>query len=141
MIGLHGTSLWAARRILRGGWDVAAAGVLATPRMRTGPELVYATWLDDTEPERALWTAREWAVEASERAVITPQGQRLAGAVLALEVAADALVMPYAERVAPAAAVRVLGVVSVGRGQVCRCVACEAVGLPVRETTWRWRMR
>lgn len=136
-LGLHGTSLWAARRILAHGWDAGSAEALATPRMMTGPEMVYAMWLDEYELERAMWAAREWAREAAERAVITPAGRRMRGAVLLIE--ADELVMPYAERVARSEDARVLGVVSIGRGLACACEMCTDTGMPLHEDGWRWR--
>jgi len=139
MIGLHGTSLWSARRLLREGWSPRIAGALATPRMRTPPDHIYAVWLDKYEPAHALWVAQQWAIEAAERA--TPvAGRRLRGAVLAVEADDDAMVTPYAERIVPASSTRLLGVVCVGAQPTHACPVCDAVGVTTCDVAWRWRV-
>lgn len=111
--GYHGTSLAAARRILRCGWDAIAAEWLATPRIRTGPEWVYAVWptLEGRTEAEALAVARGWAVEACERHGLP---RPYAGAVLLVETDDRAVSTPWAEPVARSADVRFVRLVTVG---------------------------
>lgn len=108
--GLHGTTLAAARRILRSGWDLEAAAWQATPRIRTGPEWVYACWADPGQDlEVLLPVAQGWAEEACERLARRPYEAAV------LLVSAEALETPWAEPVAHYRRVTFHRVVAVGR--------------------------
>jgi hypothetical protein len=90
--GLHGTSLWAASRLVKEGWNPSLAKALATPRLRTPPDFIYAYWGETIEEvQQYLLQAQGWALEACER---HPQPRPYAGAVLLLRVPREALRYP-----------------------------------------------
>jgi hypothetical protein len=135
---LHGTALWAARRILAAGWSEAAAADLATPRMRTGPDRVYAT-LSRYAPSR--WVAEQWAEAAAQRAGPVA-GCRASAAVV--EVASPRWSLRSAdggEVIATARTVTWRRVVAIGRRRRCApdCVGCAIGCPPLCPPRWRWR--